>query len=529
MSEKKGSKKTENAEQKEQKVMTKYDRKMERRRIEKEKEKREERASRAIGIAVIVILAAFVVSFPIRSYLATHETYVKINGENITRTEYDYNYNLSKTNYVNQYGSYMTYFGIDFNSDLSTQMYTEDLTWQDFFDQLTVDNIKQNKAMLAEAEAEGFTYDTTEEYAEYEANLKSAASSAGTTVKRYVKEQYGSYATLGRISEYVKESMIINAFYEKKSEDLAPADEEIESYYQENKDVYDSVDYRIITVAAELPEEPTELADAEPVYTENGTYTPSEAEVNKAMTDAREQAQEAELTVASDGEAIKGMRRSSITSTDVRDWMYDSARKEGDTTVIEDSDSNCYYVIAFESRYLVDTPTVNARVLITDADGSETLLDTWRAGEATEESFAALCDEHTLDTSVKGGLYEGLTASSMDEAISGWLFDSERQLGDTTSITGGDGYTYVMYFVGEGDPEYKMTIRNNLISSNMNSYVQEISDRVTVEDPKGNLNYLKVQAASEESADAGSDAASSETDAETGTEAADSTTASQEQ
>lgn len=520
MSEKKGSKKTENAEQKEQKVMTKYDLKMERRRKEKEREKHEERVSRAIGIAVIVVLVAFVASFPIRNYLATHETYVNINGENITRVEYDYNYNLSKTNYINQYGSYMTSFGVNFNSDLSTQMYTKELTWKDFFDQLTVDNMKQNKALLAEADAEGFTYDTTEEYAEFEQNIKSVAAAAGTTVNKYVKEQYGSYATLGRISKYIKDSMVINAFYSQKSEELAPSDEEIESYYQENKNTYDSVDYRISTFVAEIPDEPTELADAEPVYTEDGTYTPSEAELNKAMTDAKELAYEAEAAIASDGEAIEGMRYSSITSTEVRGWMFDTARKAGDTTVIEDADRNCYYVIAFEKRYLVDTPTVNARILITDADGSETLLDTWKAGDATEESFAVFCDENTLDTSVKGGLYESITVLSMDEKISEWLFDSSRQPGDTASIEGSDGYTYVAYYIGEGDPEYKIAIKNNLTASNMSTYIQEISENVTVEDPKGKLNYLKVQAASEEASD--------ET-AEADTETAGSTEASEAQ
>jgi hypothetical protein len=518
MSDKNSNKKTENAGQKEQKnekVMTKYDLKMERRKKEKEKQKKEEKLSMAVGIAVVVILVAFVASFPIRNFIATHETYIKINGENITRVEYDYNYNLSKTSYINQYGTYMTYFGVDFDSDLSTQMYSDELTWKDYFDQYAVDNMKQNKALLAEAEAEGFTYDTTEEYAEYESNLKALASSAGTTVNKYVKEQYGSYATLSRISEYIKESMVINAFYAQKTEEMAPTDDEIESYYQENKDTYDSVDYRISTFGAELPTEPTELADEEPVYTDDGTYTPSEAEVNKAMTDARELAYEAEMTITSDGEEILGTKRSGVTSTDARDWLFDSSRKAGDTTVIEDEDSYCYYVIAFENRYLDDTATVNARILITDADGSETLLDTWSAGEATEESFAALCDENTLDTSVEGGLYEDLSESSMDEDLAAWLFDSSRQYGDTTCITGYDGYTYIMYYLNEGEPQWKAAIISNLTSSNMSSYVEEISDAVIVEDPKGNLNYLKVQAETDDADETTDENASTEASAET--------------
>jgi hypothetical protein len=502
MSEKKSTKKTENTEQTEQKVMTKYDLKMEKRRKEKEKQKKDEKLSKALGIAVLVVLIVFVASFPVRNYLATHETYIKVNGENITRVEYDYTYNLSKTSYVNQYGSYMTYFGVDFDSDLSTQMYSDELTWKDFFDQYAVDSMKQNKALLAEAKAAGFTYDTTEEYAEFEQNLKSAASAAGTTVSKYIKEQYGSYATLGRISEYIKESMLINAFYSQKQSEIVPTEDEIESYYQENKNSYDSVDYYIATFGAQLPTEPTELADAEPVYADDGTYTPSEAETEKAMADAKELAEAAQATIETDGEEILGTKYSSVSSTDARSWLFDESRKAGDITVIEDTDDECYYVIKFLDRYLDNTATANARILITDADGSDTLLDTWKAGEATEESFAAMCDENTLDTSVDGGLYEALSPSSMDDDIAEWLFDTSRQYGDTTTITGYDGYTYIIYYVENGDPQWKAAIKSNLISSSMSDYIQEISDAVTVEDPKGNLNYLKVQAASEASEEA---------------------------
>ena len=62
----KNEKVTENKEQTEQKVMTKYDRKVQKRKEEKEKEKKEERISTAIGIVVLVALVCLVASFPIR-------------------------------------------------------------------------------------------------------------------------------------------------------------------------------------------------------------------------------------------------------------------------------------------------------------------------------------------------------------------------------------------------------------------------------------------------------------------------------
>ena len=52
----KNEKVTENKEQTEQKVMTKYDRKVQKRKEEKEKEKKEERISTAVGIVFLVAL-----------------------------------------------------------------------------------------------------------------------------------------------------------------------------------------------------------------------------------------------------------------------------------------------------------------------------------------------------------------------------------------------------------------------------------------------------------------------------------------
>ena len=145
----KNEKVTENKEQTEQKVMTKYDRKVQKRKEEKEKEKKEERISTAIGIVVLVALVCLVASFPIRTYLATHETYVVVNGEAVNKVEFDYQYNLTKNNYITQYGSYLTYFGLDTSKDLSTQMYSDTLTWQDYFEQNAVESLKQNKALMS--------------------------------------------------------------------------------------------------------------------------------------------------------------------------------------------------------------------------------------------------------------------------------------------------------------------------------------------------------------------------------------------
>ena len=322
---------------------------------------------------IVAALVCLVASFPIRNYLTVHGNYVKINGENISRVEFDYEYNMAVSSYLSQYGYYLYMMGIDPASDFSSQMYSETLTWGDYFQQLAVENMIRNKSLSAQARAEGFTYDTAEDYARYSESLEAAASENGTTVKNYVKELYGPYATLARLKPYVEESLYVAGYYDELSGRQTPSAEEIQAYYEENKATYDSVDYYVTTVDAELPTEPTELADpveeTEDEAAEDGAegeeqaYQPSEAEIEAAMAEAKEQADRVVKTVKTDGELRENVRRSTATYL-LQDWLFDEERKAGDSTVIEDSSSHRYYAVEFAGRYLDETLAADIRVIV---------------------------------------------------------------------------------------------------------------------------------------------------------------------
>jgi hypothetical protein len=71
------------------------------------------------------------------------------------------------------------------------------------------------------------------------------------------------------------------------------------------------------------------------------------------------------------------------------------------------------------------------------------LLDQWLAGEATEESFAALAKEHSHDDSSKaeGGLYEGLySKSNQPKEMKDWYLAEGRRSGDYTLVKSDYGY-----------------------------------------------------------------------------------------
>lgn len=510
--------KKETKRNEEEKVVTKYDRKMQRRAEEKAKAAKEEKVGKITGIVIVVAVLLFVLSFPIRSWLTVNGTFITVNGEKISRVEFDYYYTITKNGYVSSYGTYMSYLGVDITGDLSTQMYSDDLSFQDFFEEMAVDSIEQNMALKAEAEAAGFTYDVDAEYDELVASLKEYAAESDMTEKEFIQESYGTYATLSRVKQFIKDGLYTSAYYEQLSEEKAATDEEIEAYYEENKDSYDSVDYRMTKVDAELPTEPTDLADtteeasvsdgdADSTSTDDEEYQPSEAEIELAMKTAEAEANAALKNIETDGDLYENQQRSSVSSK-IRDWLFDSERAEGDTTIIEDEDNYAFYVVEFISRYLDQTPTVDMRVVILENEDTvtaEEILAEWQSGDATEDSFAEIADKYNDSdlTTADGGLYEGLVTSSLPDEIAEWLLADERVAGDTTTIAPEDDYVYVIYYIGENDPEWKSDIASTLLNNTLSDYLDELTADMTVEDPKGNLYYLEVQASKEaESADA---------------------------
>lgn len=471
-------------EQSSEKVVTRYDKKVQKRKEEAERAKKQAKTEKIIGIVIAAVIVIAIAMIPVRSYTAVHSTYLTVGGHDITKVEFDYYYNLAKNDYLNTYSSYLSYIGLDTTKDFAKQDYNNTMTWKDYFCSLALETIKQNKALIDSAEAEGFTYDTTKDVASFEESAKKAAENSDVSTSRYYKATFGSYATFARIKPFVEDGYYANAYYKKQSDEKAPDEEAIQTYYEENADTYDSVDYHMTEIAADIPSS----TDAD-----GNAVAATDEEIATAMAEAKTKADAALETIGTDGEAYTGMLKSSIL-TRISDWLFDADRAEGDTTVIEDTDNNKYYVLQFDSRYLADTTTANIRVIMSTSVAGEDILKEYEEAGATEEAFMALVDKYSEDTysNNDGGLYKELMSSSLDSTLSEWIFAGHKA-GDTTALTD-NGSNYVLYYVGDGRPEWQVKISNTLTTEAMTTYLTELKDGYEVSDPKGHLSYLKKQA-----------------------------------
>ena len=102
----------------------------------------------------------------------------------------------------------------------------------------------------------------------------------------------------------------------------------------------------------------------------------------------------------------------------------------------------------------------------------------YEAGEKTEDAFAALATENTVDPGSKdnGGLYENVREGQMIPAFNDWIFDPARQPGDVDIVEDAqyNGY-HLMYFVGEGESTQHVVAREALASSAMTAFDESLT------------------------------------------------------
>ncbi len=414
---------------------------------------------------IVIAVALFVYNSGI---FQRNQTAVTIDGEN---------YNVAKTSYYYQQicGNYASMFGQEYLQTLKAQSYDDNRTWDDFFKEEAVNNMKFVHAAAKAAKADGMTLDS-DDNATIQANvdsIKSAASAAGYSYGSYLKAVYGQYMSGSVLKSCLEDQILASKYAAKHSEDnFVYTDDEIEAYYEEHKNSYDLVDGAYVTISG-TPEAKTD-ADGNAVEA-------TEEEKNVAMTNAHLTAESilAEVKNGADLETVAGRYDEAsytggaemTTSTGVAgEWLFDESRKAGDAEILADEDNSRYYVAVFNGRQRNEALDYNVRhILITaenlDLPDGETateeqltakaqeILDGW---DGTEDGFATLAEQYSQDggSNTNGGLYEDVPKGYMVAAFQDWCYEDGRQSGDTGVVYNASTGAHIMYFVGYGDTQY---------------------------------------------------------------------------
>lgn len=456
----------------------------------KQQEAADARRSTILYTVVGIICAALLVFLLVwhTGVIQRSAAAVTINGVKYTVSDVQYYY----TSLANQYGM----------SSVPDSM-------RDYLVNAAVESLKSDAAVAAKAEAEGYTLsDEAKETLDSQiALLDSGWQEYGySSQAAFIRTNYGPYMTYDKLVALLNRQILASDYTSAYVDSLEYSASDYQTYYKENADTLDSFTITQYVFQARVSDTDDEGNAVELTEEE------SAAALEEAKTEALAKAEAllAKLEAGEDPDAlaeeysedlysseISAVRLGSAVNSAYSEWAFDSARRAGDTTLAEyDSDSAYnYYVVRFENRALDDAPSRNVRHILiaaeTDEGASEPtqaqyeaakvkaeeLLAQWEAGEATEDSFAALAQENSADTSsaANGGLISNVTSSSTYvDTFKDWVLDPARKDGDT-GIVQNTGSTvkgwHIMYYVS-GDPIWEQTANSALLNQDYSAWLE---------------------------------------------------------
>ena len=337
-----------------EKVVTKYDKKIKERKEREAKDKRDQKIAKIVGFSIVaLIVLAIAVSIGLsvsKKSKAVNSPYIKVGNYDVTKVEYDFYYNSLVSNYINSYGSMISYMGLDTTRPFEAQQYSDEMTWKDFFDKMTVQQLLELKACKDDAAAKGFEYDTEEDFKKFVEGVETKAKEDGVSVADFYKKNFGEYASEKNLESYIRETFLVDAYLSKLVDDNMPSDDEISSYYDENKRDYDLVDYRLYLSTPEIGEDDSDEVKEAAIATakENAEVLADEIKAGADFEEAVAEYEESE-SEEEDAHLISDMNYG-YTSSVYSDWLFDEGRIEGDTENFADEENNRYYVIQFVER-----------------------------------------------------------------------------------------------------------------------------------------------------------------------------------
>ncbi len=428
----------------------------------------------AICVVLCIVLTVFEMGFTYRVLGAA-----EVEGEDYSVAEYNWLYTTTVYNtyssYYQAYGQLASYF-FNPNSPLDEQTYSEDKTWADHMKETTdASLVEMTKLYNAGVEA-GHTL--SEEYkaaieTEWKA-LESTAKQYGYTANDYCEMTYGRGVNEKVFREMYEKYYFAMSYGTSYREGLAVTSSDIDAYYTENADSFDSVsyDYYFASSAA------AEGEDAE------AAKTAAKEKAEKILS-----GEDTETALTQQKYSTKG----SINEL-YRDWLFDSARVAGDKEMFESEDG--YYVVEFKEVLDLHYNTVDVRHILVspaEADGEKAqetanaeALEKAEAYKAeyeanpTEENFIGLAKEYSADGNAEqGGLYEKVYKGQMVEEFENWCFDEARKPGDVEIVETTYGY-HVMYFVGENTEFYTYAVDSSIRAERYNEYLDGLVKDVEV-------------------------------------------------
>ncbi len=492
----------------------------------------------AVTLVVAIVIASIPNVPNLEKHLVAANELIEIDGAMYAYVVYDY---VSQYGSYMSYYGYDTSLGLLYQTSSYTSGSTTMTWYKYFCglaDSKLSEYVAFASAQLAKLSEEkgsavtideALSDDDKKEINDYMKELKDYAYSSGYGgIDKFLSAVYTPGITEGALRRYLKIEALAYAYVEDYLDSLEYTDDELTEYRDSNPDSFKKIDYVFYTFSESYDSDATDeqkleayakaKADAEAFIAEHKTVE----EFKNAIYELEKAAEESTSDTTDDGttaqsvadiEAEKEEILSDYISTetlysstdaeasdtkDFYEWAYSTDRLVNDTYIQESEATNgdlSYTVYMIEKPVYIDEyASKNVRHILFDVDTTltdtalekayasakkeaEKVLEEYNNGDKTAEAFGELAKEYTADSNGEdGGLYENVIKGAMVEEFENWIYDESRQIGDVDLVKTDYGW-HLMYYVGEGEPAWKVTAEDALKSEDYEEHLEDLQEK----------------------------------------------------
>ncbi len=379
-------------------------------------------------------------------------------------------------------------------------------TQRDYFLNLTASEMQTTQILYDDAKAHG--YDISEQHytlaRAYVDWLSGKAEELNVPLDTYIRGVFGN-----QVSEQVVVNTLAKKYFTEdyasgaKLEELQATEEQANAAYEDNRNAYDVVDYKILRMTYEQRDDAfvqTAVRHAEQII-ENMGHDPANFETEAAAFFSGEAA---ERLAQTDSTLVNDARYSDFTHNDFRDWLFDVERTPGDATIFYDTDG-FPIILCFVSRDRQSVPLRDVRIVhinVSDT-GDGTGYSVSEAQSLAQEIYDQIegegdmqsVENHYTDEILSGNVEVIHSADTYpgkyDEVLNTWIFSDERAAGDKAFLETDDGY-YIIYMVNiSGNPEWYDRVNSFIRMRNYQAFLTEMESEYSYEFVQSGLDAIQ--------------------------------------
>lgn len=447
--------------------------------IEMKKEKKQKKKKQgkqitifAMVLGIIIILTTGGLLVWRSGMIVNRMPAITINGKNYRLSEFNYYYYAYYNAYLNDYKDYAEYM-FDKNQSLKTQAYDKTQSWFEFFTDGAVESMTSVIDVAEQALEAGYSLNQ-EAKQQIETTWKSiegAAKQQKMTTSDYLEKVYGDGMDEQLYKKHIEYSYLATAYGDKVKAEFPIKEKEVHDYYKKHEMEYTFVNYERFYVkgsdenAKQLAEvilkevqRNGELKTISETYQEKGTYYSStDAYYDKSFS--------------------------------YGDWLFSKERKEGDSTIIQDTKG--YYVMLFHSRDISEYKSANIIDSYFPVDVSTLDPESEDYSNQVDKLFEESCNqaEQMLTgwkkdgqvTSQSNDMVKQLTKGDLDAEIEQWVFESGRKTGDCAVLYTKKGF-HAVYYLDSGTLAWKVRAESDVRDETYEKWYQDILKHAKVKE-----------------------------------------------